>query len=774
MNSRHARIVAALVVVTLAASLPPAVAAQAAPPAAPPSTSPQAPSAVAAPAQIDPFQSRVAQAAQLLDSDPQAAAEQLDHLAVESTEMRKIRALTPAERTTHRQLFTLRARAHLELMNNQNVEESLRELLRVDPFFTTGLAPRLQEILDGLRTRESGLLEVSSPVRDCKILLDGLEIGVTGDVPVRVSLIAGTYQLRLEKPGYQGAGARLTMVPAQTLSVTDLAPRAQIPPIAFLTDRAGVEVLVDNAPAGTTTALAELRTRLTMEEAAALDQAVSMARFDARTSAGFLLRNPPVDRSMSLRFRGECLIEETRSIAITAEALAGLDPSSPLVWFGDSSAVRMRPDVGTLRVTSTPRDADVYVDGALAGRTPFERSVCAGAHRVRVRHRIGSYGAAATVSRGRTEVIDITLRPGLGFLGAVETASGMLRPAPELASTIDSALASAVSSFRLAAPAELPPEILPWSDASNAELIAAADGGNSDKLKRLLRQASENFDAPLLLSAVARGPAGSDAPVDLLLFWFEHDGVDRVRVPRVTSEALGAVLSAIDRPADPADLVYQNDLGMRMADTLLGEAPLLVVSVEPGTPAAVAGIKAGDAILSVDGGTLSATQVAELARQKRPGDVLTVRVQGAGQARQLTIPVQRRARRTPVFNLAHFGNSVMAKLQAALAVATSQPERDLLAFNTALVHMRFRQWRAALDTFGAIGQVPTGIGVGPGVAVYFRARCHEALGERDRALALLREVAADTQPIAEDGTTVGTLVRLRLGPSPDTTRPPVR
>ena len=134
MNSRHARIVAALVVVTLAASLPPAVAAQAAPPAAPPSMSPQAPSAVAAPAQIDPFQSRVAQAAQLLDSDPQAAAEQLDHLAVESTEMRKIRALTPAERTTHRQLFTLRARAHLELMNNQNVEESLRELLRVDPF----------------------------------------------------------------------------------------------------------------------------------------------------------------------------------------------------------------------------------------------------------------------------------------------------------------------------------------------------------------------------------------------------------------------------------------------------------------------------------------------------------------------------------------------------------------------------------------------------------------------------------------------------------------
>ncbi len=732
--------------------------------------------AQAPPAQVDPFLSRVAQAAQLLESDPQAAIETLDHLAVESIELRKTRPPTTAERPAHRQLFILRARAHLQLMNNAKAEESLRELLRVDPFFAGGLAPREQETLDGIRTRESGILEVSSTVRDCTILLDGVEIGVTGDLPIRVSLVAGTYQLRLEKPGYQGAGARVTMVPAQTLTVNDMAPKARIPPIAFVTDRPGVEVIVDNAPAGDTVTLTELRGRLSTEEAAALEQAVALARFDPGTSAGIVIRNPPVDRSLSVRFRGDCLIEETRTVAITADALAGLDAASPLLWFGDSSAIRMRPDVGTLRVNSVPRDADVYVDGQLSGRTPFERNVCTGEHRVRVRHRIGSYVVTAAITRGRSEVIEVTLRPGLAFLGALETVSGTLRPAAEIAAALDRVLTTSVSSFRLAAPVDLPPEVQRWSDITNAELVAAADRGDRDKVKRLLRQATDNFDAPLLLSAVARGPAGSDSPVDVLLFWVDHDGVDRVRLSRLTNESITESLSPIDRPVDPYELVYQNDLGIRVADSSVVEAPLVVVSVGAGSPGAIAGVKSGDSILTVEGASASAAHVSALVRQKRPGDIVTVSVVGAsGPARQVALPVQRRARRAPAFSPAMFGNALTAKLQAALATASNPGDRDLLTLNLALVQMRFGQWRAALDLLAGLGQVPAGTGVGPGAVLYFRARCHQELGERDRATSLLREAATiDAEVLSEDGITVGAVVRMRLGTTFEVSRPPVR
>ena len=630
--------------------LPPP-AGQQAPQQPPPSQQP-APPALVQPMPIDPFQGRVTMAAQQLESDPQAALEALDHLAVESIELRRTRALTDAERPAHRQLFILRARGHVQLLNNEKVRESYLELLRVDPFFNAPLPPREQESLDSVRSTETGVLEVSSPVRDCRILLDGLDIGATGDTPLRVSLVTGTYQLRLEKPGHQGAGARVTMAPGQTLTINDLAPQPQIPPVAFLIDREGVEVVLDGAPAGQSIRLSDLKGKISALEAAALDQAVTLARFDPATTAAFLLVNPPVDKTVGLRFKGECLIEESRTVSITAQALATLDPASPLVWFGDSSAIRMRPDIGTLRVSSTPADADVYLDGAMIGRTPFERSVCSGEHRLRIRHRIGSYAVSAVIIRGRTEMVDVTLKPGLAFLGAIETVQSTLRASGDSTSTVDRAFASAVQSFRLAPAIDLPPQVARWTETSTAQLVAASDKGDDDTVRKLLKQASENFDAPVLVAAVARGPADApDTPVDILVFWYEHPGVDRVRVAKATSGALADILDQFDRPADPAQLVYQNDLGMRVADTLLPEAPLLIVAMEPGSPGAIAGLKPGDGISAVDGAILTATQLAERVREKRPGDVLNLKLSGLGAgARQVTVPVQRRPKRAGAFD----------------------------------------------------------------------------------------------------------------------------
>jgi membrane-associated protease RseP (regulator of RpoE activity) len=221
------------------------------------------------------------------------------------------------------------------------------------------------------------------------------------------------------------------------------------------------------------------------------------------------------------------------------------------------------------------------------------------------------------------------------------------------------------------------------------------------------------------------------------------------------------------------DLVYQNELGVKLVDTALSEAPLLVISVESGSPAALAGLKPGDALASVDGATMTSAEVADRVRQRKPGEVLRITIGGPGAAaNQLAIPVQRRPRLAPVFEPTMFGNAITAKLQAAAAVATTSAERDLLGANLALVHMRFGQWRRALEVFGALGPGAAGVGIGPDAVLYFRARCHEELGERDRALALYRDAAASgTQVLADDGATVATLATLRLAaltPAPAT------
>jgi len=712
----------------------------------------------------DPFQVRVERAGQALIANPRAALEALDTLAVESTELRKTRMLTPAERAVHARLFVFRARGHMQALNHDKADDSYRELLRIDPFFKGTLPPREQDALDAVRTREGAVLEVTSRVRDCRVLVDGLEIGTTGETPVKVSLVAGTYQVRLEKPPYEPAVMAVTLVAGQTVPVTGLAPKAQTPPLAFVTDRPGVSVLVDNVPAGTTAPIPELKGRLSLEEATALDEALATVRFDPAASAAILIRDAPVDRPFSVRFLGDCLIEETRPVSIGFERLAAVAPGTPLLWLGDASAVRLRPDVGTLRVMSAPADADVFLDGQLLGPTPFERNVCSGEHRVRVRHAIGSYAVTAVITRSRTEVLDVTLKPGLGFLGAVETAPSGLRPSPQLADTVDRVLAASVRNFRLATPMDLPPDIQRWSDTRTADLVAASDAGDADAVKRLLRLARENFDAPLLMAAAARPqPAGGDAPVDLLLFWSEHAGVDRVRVATLNADALAAALDQLDRPSDGLQLIYRNDLGLRLADTRLPEAPLLVVSVDAGGPAAIAGVKPGAGIVTIDGAALTGAQFADLVARKKPGDILTLGVSGPGsQSRPVAVSVQRRPQRAAAFDPAAFGNGMLAKLLTSAASAPRGTDRELLNFSLALVYMRFHEWRPALDLLGGLGTLPQGFGVSAGAAAWFRARCHVELGERDRAIAILRDLTGDAQPLADDGASVGTLATLLL------------
>jgi hypothetical protein len=699
-----------------------------------------------------------------MDTDLSGAAAALDHLAVESMELRRTRTLSDLERPMHRDLFLLRANAHLQLLNNDRVEESFREVLRIDPFFTGQLAPREQELMDALRAREGGGLEVASPERAAKIVLNGVTAGLTGDAPTRLPLLAGEYELRLEKEGFQAGVARVTIAAGQTTTIRDLAPQRRVPPVVLLADRDDVEVAIDNAPPARMARLQVFRNQLTAAEASAIDQAVEVAKLDAATTAGFLLRNPPVDRPIVARFRRECFVETVRTIAVTSEALAKLGPDEAVLWFGDASVVRLQPDTGTLRVVSAPSDADVFVDGQLLGRTPFERGVCSGQHRVRVRHRIGSFNAVANVSRGRTEALDAVLKPSVAVVGAVETVEGRLRALPDLAAQIDRTLASAVTTYRAAGRIDLPPEVPRWTDQSAVELVGAADHEDSAAVMSLLRLANENYDAALILAAVRRPAAsGSEGPVDLLVFWSDHPNPDRIRWT-TGQDDLKSLLSRLDVPAEASELVYQNHVGVRVADTMLPGAALLVVRVDAGSAAELAGLKPGDVIEALDGTVVTGGQFADRVRQKRPGDLVALRIAAPGAApRLMNLPVQRRPSRAPVFDPAYYGNALIAKLTVAGILTPSAAERDLYGFNLALAYMRFGDYRRALDLLGGLGTVAEGYGVGKGAVQYFKARCLDAMGEREKALAAYKEVSAlGDLPLADDGAGVATLARRRM------------
>lgn len=720
------------------------------------------------------LQSGVENARQQMDSDPAAAVATLDRLASESAARRSRGPLTEAERAVHRDLFLLRARAYLQLLSNDKVEESFRELLRVEPFFSGRLAPREQGILDAIRKREGGSVEVSSRELGANILVDGAPAGVIGVTPTRLTLVAGDYQVRLEKEGYQPAETKITVVAQQTLTLDSLIPMLRVPPVAFLTDRDGIEVLVDNKSIGRTVKLTELRDKLAPAEGKALDDAITSARFDPSATGVFLLRDAPLDRQVPIRFHRDCFTDESRNVNVTTEAMTRITSADAILWLGDTNAVKMQPDQGTLRVTSVPSEADVFMDGQLAGRTPFEREVCSGSHKVRVRHRIGSYTATVTVARGRTELFEATLKPGLALVGAVEVNGSSLRPDNDLLATLNSALSSSVRTYRLADMVDLPTEVQRWTPAAAADLVAASDKNDSVEVSRLLRLANDSFDAPVVVVGVRRGGDASAArSTELLVFWTAHTNVDHLALPATTAE-LGSALARFDEPADGTDLVYQNDVGIRVADTALPKAPLLIVQVAEASPASAADLKVGDNIESVNNAPVTARQFLELLGKARPADVIGLTVGRAGTpSRQVQVSVRRQPRRALVFNDALIGNAIVAKLTAAGLLATAGTERDLLNFNLAQAYMRFGSWRAALDMLSSLGNLNVGSGVGPGAALFYRALCHERLGERDAAIGLYRQAAAiDNQPLADDGASVGAVAKRRLIALGDTATPP--
>jgi tetratricopeptide (TPR) repeat protein len=168
-------------------------------------------------------------------------------------------------------------------------------------------------------------------------------------------------------------------------------------------------------------------------------------------------------------------------------------------------------------------------------------------------------------------------------------------------------------------------------------------------------------------------------------------------------------------------------------------------------------------IESVDGAPMNAQKFGDIVRQKRPGDIVTLRMVGNGPARQVPLPVQRKPRRAPVFDPDYYGNALIAKLTAASIIAPNSSERDLLTFSLAVAYMRFGDYKTAADLLAPLNTLAVGSGVGRGAALYFRARCLEALGDRDGAVDLYKQASAiDGQLITDDGATVGALAARRL------------
>ncbi len=83
-------------------------------------------------------------------------------------------------------------------------------------------------------------------------------------------------------------------------------------------------------------------------------------------------------------------------------------------------------------------------------------------------------------------------------------------------------------------------------------------------------------------------------------------------------------------------------LGVTGTDTTIGRAGAVITSVEPGSPAAQAGLQDGDLVIDVDGSSIeSFAELAAIIRANQPGDVVTLTLQRGDTTTEVQVTLAR-------------------------------------------------------------------------------------------------------------------------------------
>jgi len=234
-------------------------------------------------------------------------------------------------------------------------------------------------------------------------------------------------------------------------------------------------------------------------------------------------------------------------------------------------------------------------------------------------------------------------------------------------------------------------------------------------------------------------------------------------VPFAEAPAYSAVIARLDAQFAPV----RPWVGLVTVDTLLQDA-VPVLRVVPGSPAAQAGLQAGDVVLAVDSQPLKGTAdlLAAVAARK-PGDKLILQVRGAAAGsspRTVDLTLAETAREVPLHDAQLVYNKTMMDLRSTVE---GYPGTDAAAYawlNLALCAMHFGDYAGAHDYLQkARAELPARPGLSRGTAAYYMGLALEKLGYKPQAADAYRAAAEakDATLMDNDGPAVAAIAARR-------------
>ena len=622
----------------------------------------------------------------------QGVIETLEPLAAEAGGGRDIAEDDPRLFDTLRTAYLYLAAARWTLSDPEGADQALDRIVRLDPFFELDVDTAGKQLTDRLERRKKELVgRVSFLVlpRDARIQVDDEEFENAvppetptddeesedarpdGEEPVEAEpleppeptpMLIGDYLAYVTRPGFLPTTAAFTISGGRDLEVeVELERDSAV--VRLRTAPTGATVLIDGIERGRTAGQAD---PWFLPEGPASD-------------------HPPEDFSEELwiedlaagRYRVEVTKDGFRSFRTSLQLPDLRDYELPPVLLEREEAV--------IGLAGLAEGATVLGNGRVLrpdwSRSPPQVRLPPGAYDLSVTHGTLGYFETSVVAEDQRRIdIDVSLRPALVYLGVLGDDPAGVR-----------AMEAALEFFR-GAGAYSVLDRAAEGVAALAELGIVADtlrerAGASEELDwtKIQEQIQARLPAALYFAAVLNDDLVADA-VDLW-WWPAVPGPARpdVRTVRIENGRLeNGALRRLAGALDP-DLGRKTPrFGAVLIDSLAAGTPI-VATVEPGGPAAQAGLRPGMEVIAIGGETASSTlQLSEALKALEPGGVLELETLDRDAVTVRTVEPEWGWTQLDVFDPDLLPSAAAARLVQELERAGDIP-RWLLEFNLAML-----------------------------------------------------------------------------------------
>jgi tetratricopeptide (TPR) repeat protein len=675
--------------------------------------------------------------------------------AIERLQSLRLQGLTsPRIKEMLVQAYEHRGRAYYAIGLQDKAVEDFRTLVQLQPQHNVSkerVSPKVVEFFANVKKGMVGQIAVESVPPGARVTLNGEFLALTDFFPIDV--LAGEYTVEVARDGYMTETRPVVITPKSVVPLQVNLTRTAAS-LFIITEPSGVEVWIDGQQRAVTSGTLDPQFHDSVREKG-LDPNRAGARLE--------ITNLPLG-SRAIELRRKCY----EPVRFNMELPEAKD------YFAEP--LKLQESLASVRLTSEPPGALIFLDGEPMGRTPREiEGVCAGRHRLEVKHQAGKFLQDLVLGRNESVTIDCPIRPTLAFLGVVAEGPNGERALPEASELLASHLAKIRSLNFISAPRETVNRLLQAESLSLKSLVVGAtrdtddaDSGRKGSVRKVTEKLAAQLEVQGFLVAVLPEQRVTQTAV-LHLLAAANAEPDSWDVAFAESLSYTRFLSAVDQRA----VQYKPWTGLITVDTRQHEG-VPVLRVVPGSPAALAGVEPGVVLFAVDGQPVKRTSdLIAAVELKKAHDVLGLHLRGPSGDRVVEVRLALTPQEIPLNDSTLLYNKVMMDLRQQVDGYPGTERAALARLNLGLCAMHFDDFASAREHLQRAaeppeqGGLPVRPGISQGTAFYYLGLAWERLGREYKVQAqnAYKEAARfkDATLFNNDGPTAAPIAERRAG-----------